>query len=507
MRRHLSKKPLALLFPALIALSSCGAESNKTCVLYQDGMDYTITQKGTAKDYAALTFDVIGGDEVMPIGGFYVPYASGGSVDGHAMPNFLTEEIFQALEDCGINTFVYSVDRWVTGASNNNLVTALDLCEKHNIGYFVDTFEVKQNLGSHTVKYPVDEMDFSKLNQVIDEVSNKGQRKSVIGFLANDEPFSHELDNINGYMDSFYSLPNVQKNNYEVYMNALTYWEGKNNFYGYDSPMTYDEYMKKYFSSKNHTKMLSVTQYPYTSENTDESQLTSLLFNQLAIYRSYANKYGVSLWRMLQAGGQWNDSAEWIESVSPYPNEAELLFDVNTSLAFGAKAIQYFPLIQPLYFSYEKGGTYDFDNRNALIGADGNLTRWYYYAKRANTQIKAIDHVLMKSSNDGVLVHGNTANKFMVEEASLGDAYLAGESFRELTSIEGDDCMVGCFDYKGGTALYVVNYSRKQKGNIELNFNNKYRYEVIQRGVSADVVGNYVPLTLDAGEGALIVLK
>ncbi len=253
--------------------------------------------------------------------------------------------------------------------------------------------------------------------------------------------------------------------------------------------------------------MLSVTQYPYTSSQTNESQLTSMLFNELATYRRYAKQYGVASWRMLQAGGQWNDNAEWIESVSPYPNEAELLFDVNTSLAFGAKAIQYFPLIQPLYFAYQKGGTYDFNNRNGLIGADGNLTRWYYYAKRANTQIKAIDHVLMKSANDGILVHGDTATKYMVTDASLGDALINGDSWRELSSIAGDDCFVGCFDYQGGTALYCVNYSRKDKANVELNFDNNYRYEVIQRGVSADVVGNYVPLTLDAGEAALIVLS
>ena len=84
---------------------------------------------------------------------------------------------------------------------------------------------------------------------------------------------------------------------------------------------------------------------------------------------------------MLQAGGQWNDAGAWIDSVAPYPSEGEMLFDVNISLAYGAKAIQYFPLIQPQYYANQTGGTYDFENRNALIGADGNLTRWYYYAQ------------------------------------------------------------------------------------------------------------------------------
>lgn len=504
------KQYLLSLLPLFLSLSACSNGNNgKTCVIYEDGMTYTTTEKGTPDDYFALSYDILGGDEVMPIGGFYVPYASGGSVDGHAIPNFLTEEIFQALEDCGINTFAYSVDRWTTGGENTNLIKALDLCEKHNIGYFIDTYYVRSQLGTHTEKFPIEDMDLSKLAQVVDEVSDGGNRKAVIGLLANDEPFTHEADNINKYIDAFYNLDNVKSRKYDVYMNALGYWDGQFAFYNnqIDAPATYDEYMKAYFSAQNHVKMLSVTQYPYTSSKTDESQLSSMLFTELAVYRKYAKQYGAAPWRMLQAGGQWNDNAEWIESVSPYPNEAELLFDVNTSLAFGVKAIQYFPLVQPLYFAYEKGGTYDFTNRNGLIGADGNLTRWYYYAKRANTQVKAIDHVLMKSASEGVLVHGGTAKKYMVEGADLGDALLSGDSWRQLSGISGDDCFVGCFDYKGGTALYCVNYSRKGKANVELSFDDKYRYEVIQRGVSADVVGNYVPLTLDAGEAALIVLS
>ena len=84
---------------------------------------------------------------------------------------------------------------------------------------------------------------------------------------------------------------------------------------------------------------------------------------------------------------------------------------------------------------------------------------------------------------------------------------LDGESYRELTSISGGDCVVGCFDYKGGTALYVVNYNRKEKADITLHFDrDDYRYTVTQRAESVDVVGNAVPLRLDAGEGALIVL-
>ena len=230
------------------------------------------------------------------------------------------------------------------------------------------------------------------------------------------------------------------------------------------------------------------------------------MYNVLAQYRLYSKKYGVPFWRMLQAGGQWNDELQWIESKDPYPSEGELLYDVNMALCYGAKAIQYFPLIQPFHFSYEKGGTYDFTNRNGLIGADGNLTRWYYYAKRANTQVQAVDEYLMHSSSEKILVHGDKAIEAIITAGKPTDDIVAAGDYRQLKSVSGDDAIVGCFNYKGKTALYVVNYSRTEKANVNLSFDkNNYRYTVIQRGETADVVGGQIPLTLDAGEGALIV--
>ena len=151
------------------------------------------------------------------------------------------------------------------------------------------------------------------------------------------------------------------------------------------------------------------------------------------------------------------------------------MFDVNIALCYGCKAIQYFPLISPLHFAYAPDGTYDF-NRNGLISAAGSVNEWYYYVQKANRQIKAIDHILMNSANIGLIVHG-------------------------------DDCFVGCFDYLGGTALYVVNYSRKEKAEVTLGFDKRYGYEVIQRAVSTEVAGKNLPLTLEAGEGVLVVLK
>ena len=213
------------------------------------------------------------------------------------------------------------------------------------------------------------------------------------------------------------------------------------------------------------------------------------------------------MWRMLQAGGQWNDAQAWIPSVDPYPSFAETLYDVNLALAYGAKAIQYFPGIQPKWFAYEEGGTYDYD-RCGLYSADGNKTRWYYAAQVANEQVAAVDEYLMNSANVGVIVHGKAAEKAFITDSQVEkEEIITSKKFRQLKAVGGDDCLIGCFDYKGGTALYVVNYSRTESADVELGFDrNDYRYNVIQRAESVDVVGGKIPLTLAPGEGALVVL-
>ena len=72
--------------------------------------------------------------------------------------------------------------------------------------------------------------------------------------------------------------------------------------------------------------------------------------------------------------------------------------------------------------------------------------------------------------------------------------------------------VVQCFDYnlegdKSRSTFYFVKGESSAKQQISLNFNNNYRYEVIQRGKSVTVSGTDITLMLERGEGALIVLQ
>lgn len=108
----------------------------------------------------------------------------------------------------------------------------------------------------------------------------------------------------------------------------------------------------------------------------------------------------------------------------------------------------------------------------------------------------------MNSVNEGIILQGTTANADVTEK----DFVIASGQYKELTSVSGD-AMVGCFDYQGKTALYVVNYSTTQTQNITLGFNGTYNLQKVQNASSSSMKDSGVTLNMAAGEGVLLVLE
>ncbi len=74
----------------------------------------------------------------------------------------------------------------------------------------------------------------------------------------------------------------------------------------------------------------------------------------------------------------------------------EILWQVNTALAYGMKGIQYFTFWQPLVDGVWRGG---------MIAPDGEKYPQYYYVQNANRQIQLCQHLLMNSHFVGLMVH------------------------------------------------------------------------------------------------------
>ena len=157
--------------------------------------------------------------------------------------------------------------------------------------------------------------------------------------------------------------------------------------------------------------------------------------------------------------------------------------------------------MQPYQFTLAEEGKWDFE-RNGILGAMGNQTQWYYYAQEINKHIAAIDEVLMNSVNKGVIVSGEQAKADM----SLTTCEIKDGTFHQLKSVTGD-AMVGCFNYQGKTALYVVNYSMEHAQKITLTFDGSQNVKMIQNAEESYVKGKALTLDMAAGEGILLVLE
>ena len=260
----------------------------------------------------------------------------------------------------------------------------------------------------------------------------------------------------------------------------------------------YEKYIKE-FCDVLQPKVLCWDYYPFDEYRKGQMEV---YFYNMDLIRRTAEERNIPFWAYIQAGAQWNDSWEELPSKTPYwPNEFQFNWNVNTSLAFGAQGIQYFPLLQPYQFTLAEEGKWDFE-RNGILGAMGNQTQWYYYAQEINKHIAAIDEVLMNSVNKGVIVSGEQAKADM----SLTTCEIKDGTFNQLKSVTGD-AMVGCFNYQGKTALYVVNYSMEHAQTITLTFDGSQNVKMIQNAEESYVKGKALTLDMAAGEGILLVLE
>lgn len=88
------------------------------------------------------------------------------------------------------------------------------------------------------------------------------------------------------------------------------------------------------------------------------------------------------------------------------------------------------------------------------------------------------------------------------------------QSYRQLTGAEANHALIGCFDYDGKTALYVVNNAiaadeeagTAAEDEVTLRFaENVFGYTLDAAG-KKDFSGNALTLPLGAGEAMLVVI-
>lgn len=461
----IKKVSILIFFITIFTLNFFGCNSTT---------NVNIAVKGTPQDYYSVKIRGIN-EETMPIGGFIGPNSLYEG-NGYMLPSLINDSVYKKLSDCGINIIYDSKNDYAIDSSNAHNV--LDFGDKYNISYFLaasNVLNINKNFVAET----------EELETLITELSS---HKSFAGLYGIDEPNMTKFDSINSSWEKLSDIrESINKKDLSYYYNLLPGVSGTQ-MSGTNTAVTWENYIQAYINTNPDYIMFD--QYPIYGE---AGNVAADWFNVLGIFNKKAKENNLPWWAYAQAGGEWIDGGN-----ARVVNETELNWVVNTILAFGAKGLSYFPLLQPPEWAVAMG---EEDIYNcALINKYGATNPIYYYAQKINKQIASIDQFLMKSAQMGVIINGESLCNYKGQDLMT--------NYRELKSVSGDAALIGCFDYLGGTVLYVVNNSiTNEKANINLNFDKNYGFKVIQRGISADIQGNTFTLTLAGGEGSLVVIK
>ena len=447
----------------------------------------------------SIGFNYEGGKNIMPIGGYYGPDKT----------SYITDAMFQELKDSGINMITYQPTKWGTG-NDRDVLRLLALAEKYGIGVYISdpstndlTVDENNNVTAQNTA--------TTASEIANAMAQYGIYDSVYGIEVIGEP----KPSTGGDYDANYYK------RYKYYSDLLETLKSYSNVSGGYVLQGAGAYEPGEYTLLDEVEpdvdYYSFDSYLYLEEdNTIKGYKRNAYFETLDTMRQSSIENSKPFWSYISAGCDFRDDGN--NNASTYHNtEADTLWNVNTSLAFGAKGIVYFPMIQPEYFSRDGEGN-DYD-RNGIIGANGEPNANYEMVQRANTQIAAIDEVLMNADSKGVIAVGNASSD--IAYAASQRSYTFGsimsktggkytDKLSNVTTSNSAGAMVGTFGYHSSEAYYVVNYDTTEDATqtVTLTFGGTQDVTVIQNGVMTTYssVGS-LALTLDSGEGALVILE
>ena len=298
---------------------------------------------------------------------------------------------------------------------------------------------------------------------------------AVWGYRIHDEPYARDFPGLREIVD------NIR----EARPGRLSYI---NLFPNYASEQmlgtkTYDEHVRRFVEDVD-VGVLSMDHYPMMKPDSDGR---SSYCSNLEVMRKYSLRQGIPFWNFFNAmpfGPHYD------------PTEAQLRWQIYTSIAYGAKGVLYFCYWTPRGRVFSKGG--------AIITAKGRKTCHYEQAKRINHGIKNLGPTLMKLTSTGVYRVGPDADP----SEALGDT--------PITSLAKGDYLVGVFKHADGRrAVLLNNYSFAYTAWSTVAFNvpvEQVREVCKQTGKEIPIVDDSpamegLQVSLDSGEGRLFVLS
>jgi hypothetical protein len=242
---------------------------------------------------------------------------------------------------------------------------------------------------------------------------------------------------------------------------------------------TYGEYLDLYLKGVR-PPLLSFDHYPLSMQN----RITPDYFSNWAAIRSRALKYRIPSWIFIQSV---DFRGTVISPPRRRPNKAELYWQVNVSLAYGAKGIQYFTYWTP--DDYVKGNM-TLQYGEALISREtGQPTQTYDRAREVNEYLRKVGKQLLPLTSEAVMHTG-------VKKPKPGVQPFKANNY--VKAVSGDRVILGKFrgtEEEPERYFLVVNHSLAELADTELTLTGSVtkvsRFDV--------ATGNYIVLTTPEG--------
>jgi hypothetical protein len=283
----------------------------------------------------------------------------------------------------------------------------LALCEKHGL----DVLLMAVNIGTREM------MPFDQLPD----------GPACLGYGLYDEPSADEFPML---AEKVAELRRVRPGK-PAYINLFPSYASP---WGQLGTETYDEYVRLFIETVK-PEVLSMDHYPQFQPDHDGRDGYCA---DLAVMRKYSLGAGISFWNFF--------------NIMPYgshtdPTEAQVRWQVFSSLAYGARGVLYFCYFTPEGDEFPKGG--------AIIHRDGRKSAHYGHAQRMNLRLKHLGPVLMRLTSTGV---------HRVGPEDDPAAVLAGSPLRDISRTgENDpapDYLVGAFTHEDGRRAVLINNYR-----------------------------------------------
>lgn len=401
----------------------------------------------------------------IPIGAWVSPPP--GCVGDLGNPNYITLDSYRLAKESGI-TILYGLYENIELRSAD-AQAALDCAELNGMHYLAcssgiamgqSTEQVQKTIGSFGTNAP-----------------------AYLGVLAFDEPAESQFDQLcelsNHYREQhpdklFYvnllpycaKITQIQKHKGDESGDATTKEE-------------YLHYVETYIQKTN-PLVLSFDNYPCLGAF---PSMEDHYFLNLSMICAAARRHNLPAWCFIQVCS-WNSRVR-------VPGEAEILWQVNTALAYGIRGIQYFTFWQPL-----ADGTW----QGAMISPSGEVLPQYDYVCHANRQIKLCQHPMHGGEFQGLLVYGASPAPIPEEDILT--------EFAPVSAIHGDiPLLIGCYRNGDSSGMYVVNNGLQKSGTATITFCEDVFGQLYHLDGTNAFHGRDVSIALEPGAAAYLQLS